>query len=138
MSEIKLSPTPAQIEEFVTGYVVCALWSSTECDEQGNNCTPLDDNYDASDIAESSMAGHREECTDYIAANIDLLRQVTDSPHGYTWGRAGHDLWLTRNGHGAGFWDRGLGEAGEKLSEAARLCGGADPYVGDDGKVYLS
>lgn len=22
------------------------------------------------------------------------------------WAQAGHDLWLTRNGHGAGFWDR--------------------------------
>lgn len=22
------------------------------------------------------------------------------------WRQAGHDLWLTRNGHGTGFWDR--------------------------------
>lgn len=22
------------------------------------------------------------------------------------WSQAGHDLWLTRNGHGVGFWDR--------------------------------
>lgn len=27
---------------------------------------------------------------------------------------------------------------GEKLSKAARACGGRDSYVGDDGKVYLS
>lgn len=36
------------------------------------------------------------------------------------WARAGHDLWLTRNSHGAGFWDRedntyGEGPNGEPL-----------------------
>ncbi len=27
-------------------------------------------------------------------------------PGHINWTQAGHDLWLTRNGHGAGFWDR--------------------------------
>lgn len=36
------------------------------------------------------------------------------------WSQAGHDLWLTRNGHGTGFWDRedntyGSGPNGEPL-----------------------
>ena len=36
------------------------------------------------------------------------------------WSQVGHDLWLTRNGHGAGFWDRsddayGEGPNGEQL-----------------------
>ena len=30
---------------------------------------------------------------------------------------AGHDFALTRNGHGAGFWDRGLGEMGDMLTK---------------------
>tara|TARA_R110002012_G_scaffold295739_1_gene492457 strand:+ start:107 stop:430 length:324 start_codon:yes stop_codon:yes gene_type:complete len=38
--------------------------------------------------------------------------------------QAGHDFWLTRNGHGSGFWDRGTlydseGKTGLLLSEEA-------------------
>lgn len=29
----------------------------------------------------------------------------------------GHDLWLTMHGHGAGFWDRDLGDIGELLTK---------------------
>ena len=50
--------------------------------------------------------------------------------------RLGHDFWLTRNGHGAGFWDRGLGELGQKLTEATKTFGTSDLYIGDDGKIY--
>ena len=32
----------------------------------------------------------------------------------------GHDLYLTIAGHGVGFWDRGLGDLGDKLSEVCR------------------
>lgn len=49
----------------------------------------------------------------------------------------GHDFWLTRNGHGAGFCARGYGPVGETLSEAARAFRETDLEVGDDGKIYL-
>jgi len=49
----------------------------------------------------------------------------------------GHDFWLTRNGHGAGFWDRGLGDMGEKLTEIAKSFGGCNAVLGDDGSIYL-
>ncbi len=50
--------------------------------------------------------------------------------------QAGHDFWLTRNGHGAGFWDRGLGALGERLSKESKPYGSCDLYVGDDGQIY--
>lgn len=49
----------------------------------------------------------------------------------------GHDLWLTRNGHGAGFWDRGLGQLGDSLTTAAKSIGWANTYLGDDGLIYV-
>ena len=62
---------------------------------------------------------------------------------GVLYGRdqAGADFYLTRVGHGVGFWDRGIGEAGERLT--ARVGHGTafpsfDPYIGDDGAVYLA
>jgi hypothetical protein len=47
----------------------------------------------------------------------------------------GHDFWLTRNGHGAGFWDRGLGELGDFLTKMSKPFGEATLYVSDDGEV---
>ena len=48
-----------------------------------------------------------------------------------------HDWVLTRNRHGVGFWDRGLGIAGELLTRGAHFDGEVDAYVGDDGLVYV-
>lgn len=45
---------------------------------------------------------------------------------------AGHDFALTRNGHGAGFWDRGLGEVGDKLTDLARSYGECSWILEDD------
>jgi hypothetical protein len=47
----------------------------------------------------------------------------------------GHDLWLTSAGHGAGFWDRGYGEAGSILTKWAKTFR-TELYVGDDGLIY--
>jgi hypothetical protein len=47
------------------------------------------------------------------------------------------DFWLTRNHHGAGFWDRGLGDLGDVLTAFAHLEGERDTYLGDDGYAYF-
>ena len=51
--------------------------------------------------------------------------------------QAGHDFWLTRNRHGAGFWDGDWPVAqGEMLTKASHGFGEVDLYVGDDGYIY--
>ncbi len=53
-------------------------------------------------------------------------------------GQAGHDFWLTRNGHGCGFWDGDWPEPqASLLTQASKAFGGVDPYVSDDGEVCL-
>ena len=47
---------------------------------------------------------------------------------------------MTRNGHGAGFWDRTdclPEEARDRLTAAAEKCGEYYLGVGDDGNVYI-
>ena len=55
--------------------------------------------------------------------------------------RAGHDFFLTRNRHGAGFWDRNLGQVGDRLTTAAHVYGECYLYAADvDGRgprVYM-
>jgi hypothetical protein len=49
----------------------------------------------------------------------------------------GHDIILTANRHGAGFWDRGLGERGDRLTAHAHALGEISAYIGDDNLVHV-
>jgi hypothetical protein len=45
----------------------------------------------------------------------------------------GHDIWLTRNGHGAGFFDRSYGDDNEKrLTQAAKALKEVTIYINDN------
>ena len=44
---------------------------------------------------------------------------------------------LTRNDHGAGFWD-GDYEHGDRLTELSRKFKEVTAYVGDDGKIHIT
>ena len=90
--------TPDQIDLITRHYLFCALWAST--DDEGE---PLDSGRDLDDIADETKAKAREDVADFLG----LLER-----EGVAWSdywnpeQFGHDFWLTRNGHGAGFWDR--------------------------------
>jgi hypothetical protein len=123
-----------KLDTFTEAYIVCALWSSTDnADESGGS--PLDDKYTMADIDPTTLAIMISDCEDFQTANAELLAQAAEE-HGYTLEQAGHDFWLTRNRHGAGFWDRGLGEIGKRLTDMAHPYGEVDLYVGDDDKIY--
>jgi len=108
-------------------YAGAALWSSTD----GEDCTPLDDGRNEDDIAPETLQQMRDDCADFFRANRRQLRET-----GAGLDQHAHDFWLTRNGHGAGFWDRGYGPVGDALSDAAKVYGSVDLYVGDDGLVH--
>jgi hypothetical protein len=107
-------------------YAIAALWSST--DDEGE---PLDAVYSIDDISATTYGQMSEDVLQFIKTNEALLIASGQSDE-----QIGHDFWLTRNGHGAGFWDRGLGDVGDKLTEACKAFGGVDLYVGDDGLIY--
>jgi hypothetical protein len=115
------------IDTILDHYITCALWSSTEGDEG----TPMD-SLDA-ELAPEAKEAMRKDCAAFVALIDELGIDATQN-----WGaeQLGHDLWLTRNGHGAGFWDRGHDE-GDALASAARSMGQCDLYLGDDGAIYM-
>ena len=128
--------TMTMLDQFVKGYVACALWSST--DDQEN---PIDANYSVENIAHEAMATMVEDCTKFYAENLETLKNyvkdVTEGD-GEPWATAGHDFFLTRNGAGTGFWDRDgvREETGEVLTEQSELAGPCYLYVGDDKMIY--
>ena len=51
--------------------------------------------------------------------------------------QAGHDFWLTRQGHGAGFWDGDWPEPyAAMLTKGAECYGEFQTYAGDDGLIH--
>lgn len=125
-----------KLDYFTLGYMITALWSSH--DEEGNH---LDSMHDIGDIAEETKQEMISDCADFQESNQELLEEAYKlySPHSdfpSVECSAGMDFWLTRNGHGAGFWDRGFGELGEKLTDAAKVYSSYDLYIGDDNQVH--
>jgi hypothetical protein len=133
--------TPIGFDAFFQAYIDCALWASTEIDEDGNDLGNLDD-YSIDDIDPESLAKLRETALDFFEDNEELI--------GLNYEQAGHDFWLTRNGHGAGFWDRGDlygttedGEdIGQLLTKASKVYGSCDLWVNlsedDEPTIYAS
>jgi hypothetical protein len=113
------------LDKFTRAYLVCALWSST--DDEGKS---LDDDYFIEDLSDESLKSAIADCKDFQESNAELLSEAGSLEQN------GHDFWLTRNRHGAGFWDRGYGGVGDKLTDASHIYGGVYLYVGDDGKIY--
>jgi len=110
-------------------YLECALWSSCEYDEDGNDGAPLDDNYGIEDISPESLASAQNDVSAFLADHADDI--------GSNLKQAGYDFWLTRNGHGAGFWDGDWPhDVGTRLTKASKVYGTVNLYVGDDGKIY--
>lgn len=121
-------PDEADRERCIGQYLESALFSST--DEDGE---PLDGRFCTDNFASETRERMETDLTEFISGNRELVDRYLNA---YEYGQLAHDFWLTRNGHGAGFWDRGIGELGSELTEAAKVHGSVDLYVGDDGQIY--
>jgi len=110
---------------FTRSYIETAFWSSTfEANADGTPAgketgrqVPFDDMFTERDVDMESLINIQDDCARFQKENAHLLSQWDEE-------QAGHDFWLTRNGHGAGFWARDLPHKDE-LSKAAKACGEA-------------
>lgn len=123
------------MDKFTLAYIEAALWSSVDDNEK-----PLDNG--EHELAEETRAKMIVDCEHFQTENAADLAE-DNRTHTRAQGEcsveesAGHDFWLTRCGHGAGFWDGDWTEpAASRLTESARKFGNVDLYVGDDGLIY--
>jgi hypothetical protein len=98
----------------------------------------LNRNYDISDIAPETLNAMVADCNRFQDEYGYMLQPSNLLRCNYTADEmAGHDFWLTRNDHGAGFWDGSWNKAvGDKLTTAAMTFHEVNLYVGDDGKIH--
>ncbi len=119
-----MTRTRTKLDLFTRSYIECALWSSS--DDVGE---PLDGLYTIDDIHPDSLADMIDDCQCFQIDNADDIGDQSE--------RAGHDFWLTRNRHSAGFRDGDWPhDAGRRLTDAAHVWGSVYLYVGDDDCVY--
>lgn len=126
------------LSDFMRGGYVDALFFT----ETGPDNPEFDD-YGFYDFAPETLTWIITDCASFELSNKALLNKALlnkadqASQGGYTSEQAGHDLWLTRNRHGAGFWDRGLHDIGEAPIPKAESMGELSLVLGDDKKLYL-
>lgn len=161
--EGSLEPDFQALDEFTQGYIEALFFTETEpgttervqsfgrvWNHETDSSLPGDVGF--GEFAPDALAKIIADCKAYQEANAALLErayQLTADGLAYSPERAGHDFWLTRNGHGAGFWSREFtnddGESDRDIGdELAATCGHRGKAFGevwatfgDDGKVYV-
>ncbi len=113
----------ATLDHFTRQYIETLIWS-----ESNDSGEPLDSLYSADDLSSETLKAIKEDCEDFQQSHGGMFKDNEE--------QAGHDFCLTRNGHGAGFWDGDWPEHGKALTEACEPYGTMGLYVGDDGLVY--
>ncbi len=128
------------LETFLNHYMTTALW----CTDDDDEAEPLDTNYGPDDIEPDSAEEMRRDCEAFLWIASGLIEAAEAHPKWEDTGNCGafaqaaHDFWLTRNGHGVGFWETPdwPEEMGDVLSTISYRFGEAHLYVGDDGGLY--
>ncbi len=113
------------METALQSYLETALWTSTD-----DNDVPLDSICTIYDFAEKSLKQSKTDLDQFTVKALPLLSDHDPNQN------LEHDFWLTRNGHGAGFWD-GDYVNGDELTTLANQFKPVDVVIGDDGKLYI-
>lgn len=119
------------LDSFTQGYIEAMFFTDASDSDDGDLADGAFDQ-----LAPETIAAVIVDCDKFQKENADHLlqfEQITGRPLDH----AGHDFWLTRNGHGAGFWDRGAGTVGDTLTGACKHYRSCNLYRGDDDLIYL-
>ena len=139
-------PTKAQIETITKHYLIALLWTmlgDDNCENPGDSIALQDLPQETIQQATNDVVAFVESC----GVLFDQAMACYDNGYGRHPDAAsaeaafGHDLALTRNGHGVGFWAReseGLPRAlGEALTRVCEGFGERNLYIVDNGRVYF-
>jgi len=157
---------PQNLNEILKGYIEAALWTEEERlmdDANSMNTTDDNDYYDEEDetpdeikflrimkeknqrktiesfsredIEPDSLIRAYQDIKEFIRLAGDEAVNEAINEKGFE--QLGHDIWLTRNGHGAGFFDHSYDNE-QKLMDAAHALKEVDLYINDDMKLSFS
>lgn len=91
------------LDDFAKGYVEALFFTNGDTgDEREGRLNEMG----VERLTRASVAKIKEDCDAFQAEHTGLLTLAYATGE-YTPEQAGRDFWFTRQGHGAGFWDRG-------------------------------
>lgn len=88
------------LDEFTTAYIMAALWTFDEDAPSGEYSTSGRFEILFPKIDREVVLKMAADCAKFQKENAALITQAELSE-----ARAGHNFWLSRNGHGSGFFD---------------------------------
>lgn len=116
------------LKEFTKHYLQTLFWSDSTASEMES---------DSITLSPEAVEAIEEDCKKFLEMP-DIQGAINDALEKYDLGNLAHDFCLTRNRHGAGFWDGDLPEeTGKILTEAAHSFSEQNLYIGDDGVLYV-
>lgn len=137
--------TKLNIKKIMDNYLECAIWTEEDTlkgDEESQISGKYSEDSELKDLEERTWLNiHNFTDDSIIKAYEDIkkfLEYAGDAVNDIDEEQLGHDIWLTRNHHGAGFFDRGYDDEIEKvLMDSAHKLGEESIFVDDDGKLHF-
>ena len=141
------------LDAFEKGYIEAMFFTNGDI---GDEREDLLNDLGVERLTRAAVKSIKADCAQFQKAAAPLLALALASMSGYCEEQAGRDFWLTRQGHGAGFWGRGelsvdvgkmpdgelitgceaeeagaklQGSLGDLLTVAAKAQGEVHPYV---------
>lgn len=117
MAEYRPKATlPSDLDAFTRAYLECAEWSGVDSEQEEAFELSVAPKWDDASIKQA-----REDCDAFQSAHsADIESDLS---------QAGHDFWLTRNHHGAGFWDGDWpDEVGKRLTDDSHAYGSVNVW----------
>lgn len=110
----------------IDSFIETGLWSTSDYnDGESDNPEMLDRNYCLAEVSDA----FKKEASVFIDKFMELTEGLfTDTE--IERDHLAHDLWLTVEGHGAGFWD-GDYEEGDKITEIVKGLQSYESYWGE-------
>jgi hypothetical protein len=129
----KETPALSDLFAFERGYFTAAFWTTDDDAGPGEyaNTGRADDHFER--LHPDNRREQLRQCEQFQADNAQTLEDAADDY------QAGIDFWLTRNRHGAGFWDGDwdhldeTGEAAKRLTDSAHSFGECYCFIDEEG-----
>ncbi len=125
------------IDDMVQGYLNTALATSTDDYGEPLHTVEHPETGALLRLSDDVIPRMRSDCLRFYIQNRDAIESSLSENAYLGMRHVGGDFWLTRNGHGAGFWDGDWPEERSKrLTAACKKFGEVDLYIGDDNLIY--
>lgn len=121
------------LNAFIAGYFEALYFAgiATNCDGE------TVENIAGIDMTEEAREECRQDCARFLDLAGGKVNLAIFGSDDYDHTQAGRDFWLSRQGHGVGFWDRGLGIVGNDLHDVAKLFGEKHLYINERGLLEV-